>query len=652
MRWISGGCFAAALALAVSLGGQTIDYTWGPALLALAAALLTACGGASALRERGKGTWIALAFLFLAWGWILWRCWGSPVRDFARSDALLAGGTMAACFWGLLVSPKGAAVRLVMIALTLLGLADLGIGLHQLRDPGFAWPFASRPQVFPSGLFGHYNHLADFSLVSAALLAARFFFAGDSLPERISHALGVLAAVACVFMSGSRGGMISLCVAAVVLIALSALVAWRDKSKRRGLIGIAALAMPVIAIIIAVPVLNRFQERRGIENGTLDQFADNRSRLTSYGMAVDISANHPLAGGGSRSFGWQKYAAWKPQETGLIPSNDDFVHNELLQVATDYGWGGALLVSGALLATILCSVAGLLSIDPARVPRGSCDALMCGGLAAMAGTLVHSNFSFVTHTIPGAIYLGLAIGFALPRRAGEGYEWFSFRATSLAAVLLLPLVALSGYAGYRGSMAYRELWPVMYGKERLRRFAPGLAAERMRNALEVWPGSELSGGAGHLAREAALRKGLPADESKDWFSRAADLYADACQRNPFDPEWPLNRANVLSSLGRNNEADRAYEDAIRLQGGMEGSFRARYYFARHLFNRWYQAWTTKQGTPGQALAGLLRARDLLKEAAPLTEFHVRVREEPALLKGVEDIITFFEEARVTPEPAR
>lgn len=649
MRVISGGFMVLALVLGVSLGGQTIDYTWGPALLAMAVALLTACGGASGLRDRGKGTWIALAFLVLAWGWILWRCWGSPVREYARADALLVGGMMASCFWALLVTPSGAAVRVLMAGLTLLGLVDLGIGLYQLSNPAFAWPFASRPQTFPSGLFGHYNHLADFSLVSAALLAARFLYARDSRPERILQVIGVIASVSCVVISSSRGGLMSLCAAVAVLVVMAALITWRDKSKNARSVGIAAVAMLVLLAVVAVFVLVRFQERRGIENGTLTKFADNRSRLQTYGQAVDISMKHPLTGGGSRSFGWEKYAAWKSTEGGLQPKNDDFIHNELLQVAVDYGWGGALLVGAAALATILCSVAGLLSGDPSeRERRKAVDALMCGGLAAMTGTLVHSNFSFMAHTIPGVMYLGLAIGFALPRRPIEAYP--SLRATVVAALVLCPLAGIFAFAGIRGSSAYRQLWPVKFGKEQLGRIAPGIAMERVRAAIHIWPAGDLAGSAGALAREAGGREGLPADESKDWLGQAADFYAEAGERNPFDPEWAINRANVLSVLERDAEADREYEEAIRLQGGMEGTFRSRFYYARHLFSRYYRDWSGKKCSPERAMAGFIRARDLLKQAATETELWVRAKDESQLLKGIEDMIVFMEGAHITPDP--
>ena len=664
MQAISGICFAAAMALAVSLGGQTLDYTWGPAFLALALSLLASLPQAWKQR-RGVGTWLPVAALLVASGWILWRCSGSPVREFARSDALLVAGMVSAAFWGMVVRPAGPAIRVTMASLALLAFANLGIALVQVGDRAFAWPFAGRPGFFPSGLFGHYNHLADFSLVAAVFLAARSIFARDRLFERLLQIAGVLANLGCMFLAQSRGGIVSLCAASVVLVVLVALVAWRDKEPKRKNLAMLAVAMPLLIGALAVPVLNRFQERRGIQDGSIESFADNKSRLHTFGLAVDVTADHPWTGGGSRAFGWEKYAAWKPSESGMIAQNDDFVHNELLQVATDYGWVGALLVALALSATCLSGLAGVMAGEGGSEKRAA-DALACGGLAAMTGTLVHSNFSFVTHTLPGALYLGLAIGCALPRRKLDPAEHCSPRPTAAGLFLTfasLVLVAVLGTAGAKGSIVYRSLWPVFFGKENLAWKSPGVALDRVRRAMETWPASELAGSFARVAREVSQREGLPESDRAQWLADAAELYGQAAELNPFDPEWAVNRANVFSLLGRDVEAEREFERAIVLEGGMEGLFRARYYYAWHLHNRWYRAWTRpeahdpddidfKERRASDALAGFLHARELLDEAAGMTELWVRGKEESELIKGLEETIAFLEGARVKPTPRR
>ena len=652
MQAISGLFFSLSLVLAVILGGQTLDYTWGPALIALAISLATGGFHIWRLGKQPRSAWFAFAIILLASGWILWRSWGSPVREFGRSDALLVASALASCVWAWTMPARGPALRFVMVALALLGFANLGIAIVQLREPEFAWPFASRPVAFPSGLFGHYNHLADFSLVSTVLLAARAIWARDGLFERIIQALGAMAAAACVLLSASRGGALSLGAGVAVLFLCWGILAWREKKRNRGIVASIAVVVPVLIALLAPLAVSKIQERRGAKNPSVVQAADDRFRLTMAGYAIKISTTQSWTGSGSRSFGWRKNAVTDPEKDKIWDRfNDDFVHNELLQAAVDYGWGGALLILGAALVTGLAGVAGLAGRDEADpVHRAALDALACGGLAAMAGTLFHSNFSFVSHTLPGAMYLGLAFGFALPRREPAG-EMPGAPIRFAPGLLVLPVAIVLGLTGWRASQAYRTLWPVWFGREAYAVSAPELAVEHVQRAMELWPGSELAGKAGHVCRATAAAEGLPPTEQQAWLTQAAAFHATAATLNPYDPEWPVNRANVLSTLGSADEAERDFERAIELQGGAERNFQARYYFASHLYRRWYQAWT-KERRAGEALGQFLRARELLREADRQGDLGHFGKEGKELVTGLEQTIRFLEGAQVRPEPVR
>ncbi|MDB6080646.1 MAG: O-antigen ligase family protein, partial [Akkermansiaceae bacterium] len=420
MQALAGILFVAALALAVLFGGQTVDYSWGPALVVLAPAVLLSLAGFRQLRERGWGAWLCSLLLASAWGWTLYACAHSPVKQFARSDALLVGGMILCFVYGLLLQPAGKTGRLLMGGLALLGIANGVVVLLQVSDPDFSWPFASRPSTFPSGFFGHYNHLADFAAVGAALLTARLLFAKDRLAERILQALGIIFFGICIAFAKSRGGLVG-CAAAAEVIAVGAfLIALRERSKWLRLLALLPLLFLVLGGLAGSWMLKSFESARGVENASAQGFADNRSRLVLYGIALRVSADHPLTGGGSRSFGWRKYSSWNSDpsaQDGKMPTNDDFAHNEVLQTAVDYGWLGAGLVVLAIMTTGLTGVAGLMMKDEhARSPRFAADATVIGGLAGLTATLVNSNFSFVTHTFPGAMYLGLTLAMVLPRR--------------------------------------------------------------------------------------------------------------------------------------------------------------------------------------------------------------------------------------------
>jgi O-antigen ligase len=360
MQALSGFFFSLALVLAVVFGGQTLDYTWGPALMALAAALVTACFDKSGSRPAGMATRVLYGLVTVTCGWILWRCAESPVKEFARSDALLVVGLFAGFSWVWRMPAQGVAIRTVMATLALLAFANGGIGLVQLADPAFAWPFAARPAALPSGFFGHYNHLADFCLVSAVILAARAIWGRDRTAERFLQAAGALAALACVLISGSRGGFVSMGLAGMVLVVTSGLIAWRDKSRNRRLVIGLAIAVPLVGALLLPLGFKLVQERRGGSDSFV-KISDDRFRLAFIRSAINISTEQSMAGSGSRSFGWRKNAAWDPKRDGNNDRfNDDFVHNELLQVAVDYGWIGALLVIAAAGGVGLAGVAGLV----------------------------------------------------------------------------------------------------------------------------------------------------------------------------------------------------------------------------------------------------------------------------------------------------
>lgn len=640
MQLLSGILFAVAMALAVALGGQTIDYTWGPALLALAAALLTALPALPPRDGWPRATRAAFFLLLLAGGWILARCAASPVREFARSDALLVVAMLSACLWAAVMPPRGAAIRALLAGLALVALLNLGIALRQLDDRAFAWPFASRPAGLPSGLFGHYNHFADFSLVAAAVLAAHALAAGQRRVERLWQLVGASAGIAGVILSGSRGGLTSLCGAAVVLVGARTLIAWRDKSRLRGILTATAITGALLAALLVPLALKKVEERRGNRNFNLARTADSQSRWLLIGTAVDISAAHPWTGGGSRSFGWEKYAQWNPREDGgVYEHDDDFVHNELVQVGVDYGWIGALLVAVAISGVGLTGVAGLLG---RRRGEGAADASTCGGLAALAGTLLHSNTSFVTHTLPGALYLGLACGFALPRLASEmAMRGRAGVRHALPAAAALVLAA----AGWQASLAYYDLWAVWFGKA-ARTTDPGEALDRAGRALGRWPDSEIAGRAAEIAFDEAAAG--PDDERRDWLEQADRFYGQATRLHPYDPEWAVNHANALSALGRDEEAERDYLRAIALQGGMEASFRARYHLGVHLHRRWYRIWIDERRAD-EALHEFLRARELLRESDTIAPS----RESREALTGIERTIGFLEAAKVVPRaPAR
>lgn len=651
MTVLSGLFLTAAFVFAVVFGGQTRDFTWGPGLVALGVSIWLAGVGVYRLKERGWAGILAVGAVMLAVLWIFRGAAASPVKEFARADALLVSAALAAFVWTLFHRPDGVGWRVLSAGLSGLSVANLVLAVIQKGNPDFAGLFGSRPEPFPSGLFGHYNHLADFSLVAAVMLAARALLSADRVWERLIAGMGALSAVACVILSLSRGGMLSLSIALLVLTAASLGAAWRRRSRWFGPISTLAVFAAVLVGITGIAMVKTFQQKRGGE-GEVTEIADSAFRLGMIGLALDLTERHPWTGGGSRSFSWEKYEAWDLERNNRRVSNDDFVHNGAMQLAVEYGWTGLILVGLAIFACGVVGFGGLVSGD-AVADRGQAgaDAVACGCLAALAGTVFHSNFSFVHHTLPGALYLGLAMGGCLPWKKLPPSEREEFHARWIPGLglllVLFPAVVLVR-TGWAGTKAYREAWPVLFAKGGVRSVGLETAVDHLMEAYDIWPSAEFPAAAAAICRAKAQTSSAgDSGEESEWLERADRHYQKAIASQPYDPEWAINRANVLSLLGRASEADAEFRKGIALQGKMEGGFQGKYYFASHLYREGYRLWT-RERQAGKGLAMFLEARSLLAEAEKesIGKAWVAVRN---LSKGLEKSISFLEGAGIRPE---
>jgi tetratricopeptide (TPR) repeat protein len=205
------------------------------------------------------------------------------------------------------------------------------------------------------------------------------------------------------------------------------------------------------------------------------------------------------------------------------------------------------------------------------------DAWRAGALAALAGMLVQSCFSFVFHTIPGIILLGICLGMLSHKEA----ESPGLRANTSRILLALAAIASALMllpAGLKGTRATLALWSTWFSKQ------PETSAESridaLTEAIRIWPLAELYQTRAGVFQMLALKQtGSPG------FNEPAELsiadYTEAARLHPREPSYPVNRANLLSQLGHDNEAEAAFASGIRLQGGMEPGFRGHFSLATH-----------------------------------------------------------------------
>ena len=211
--------------------------------------------------------------------------------------------------------------------------------------------FWLRPVRSGFGSFGPWvyrNHYAGFMVMTCPLLLAACLLnlpEGDGEEETLRQRLlrlcsgsglhllfgfGAMAAVASVFLSQSRGGILSLTIALLVFVLL---LAWRMRERR--------LILPLLAVLLAGAWFNwdslllRFQYAVDPNGGLRDD------RLLIWRDTFRIIADFPLTGTGFGSFA-DVFPSYKTLADDLIY---DHAHNDLLELLAEGGAIGFVLAA-------------------------------------------------------------------------------------------------------------------------------------------------------------------------------------------------------------------------------------------------------------------------------------------------------------------
>ncbi len=594
------------LILAVVIGPQTRSWSWGPSLLALAIAV-TAGVPEIWRKSRQSANFPLHALGLLLVAWFGWRAWASPVAELGQADLMLLAGGVGAFLSIRCIEGRPAAERIFTWGVAILLGANVAVIAMQHANPSFTPVFGSRNETFPSGFYAHYNEAANYLVGSSLLLAAVALFGPGHGVSRLIWGVIALAGLAAVYFTRSRGGILAAASGMGVFSAGALILGKRSGAKW---FSPALIAIPLVGIALGMFLLSGWQESQELRKSGvgISEVMDSNYRLFFLGIALSCIALHPLAGGGGRSFSWECFQFYDVDLQGIaITRKPEQVHNELLQAATDYGLIGAGLLTGFLAALVIVTVVRVIFSEPSG-RSSSGDAWRLGGLSALAGMFVQSNFSFVFHLWPGVMLLGICLGQLFrcppgPRKIAP--ETGSRIAISFAALgCLLVIVPL----GWKGGQVTRLLWATQLGKGPV----PGLEAqtEALTTAIAKWPLHSLFEARAMLFHKQSIH------ESGALAAVAADQaildYQQAGRLHPFSPETQVNLGNLLSQRQRDEEAEKAFDRAIQLEGGMEPAFQARYSLAKHLLLKGRRQFNPE--SPEAALTTLETAAEQMERA--------------------------------------
>ncbi len=609
MPVISSIFLVLALVLAVVIGPQTRSWTWGPAMLALGCAVIS---GLPSFWKRSKSPsdFGLIAFGTLTAGWFAWRAWISPVAELGQADLLLVCGTTGTFISIRAMAGNAVAERILIWGVALLLLANVLVAGKQLMDPFFTPVFRERstPGMI-TGFFAHYNEAANYLIASSMLVGAAALFGRHALATRILWILIAVAALACVWFTRSRGGILGAAIACGVFTAVSLMI---GKRRGAGWFGPVLIAIPVIGILIGGFLWVGLQSAQFVRQPTdsgIEGIFDNTSRLYLLGIALSCFNLHPLIGGGSRSFSWECYRFVEAKVQGdIVNHKPEQVHNELVQAATDYGLIGVGLLIGLLGTLAILVVYRVLFEEKKTQTALTKDAWRLGALAALAGMLIQSCFSFVFHLMPGAILLGFCFGqMSCESEPGKTTP------QAIGSRILLSLSALVVFVflltfGWKGTRVTHAVWPLYFSKQPLTTSEGKI--DVLTQAINIWPNSVF-----HQERAVNYQKLARESEEKIYqksLAAALEDYRHAAELHPYEPGIAVNRANLLSDLHRDTEAEEAFANGIRLQGGMEPGFRTHFSLAIHFLRKGLRQFS--RDDPSKALDSLELASEHIETA--------------------------------------
>lgn len=296
--------------------------------------------------------------------------------------------------------------------------------------------------------------------------------------RHVLHGVTALLAAASIFLSLSRGGILST-LTALLLLSLFLLLRGQDRKAGVWLLLLLTGMLLTVGVVGWEPIFDRFERMRSVEGELVDE------RLIYWQDSVELMRRFPLTGTGFGSF-LDVYPSVKTAKTNMIV---DHAHNDYVELATDGGLISLLLVAG-FYGMVLRRV---LPAWRRRQSRRS-SFLVLGSLTGLVAIGLHSLTDFNLHIGANALYLfwllALAVAASHNRSRGTTPSELpratlrrtllggSLLAVGLLAALLFNLGVLVAQWGF-AAVAEVELAQVRSAAERQEIQAVAASAARL-----------------------------------------------------------------------------------------------------------------------------------------------------------------------------
>lgn len=413
--------------------------------------------------------------------------------------------------------------------------------------------------TYPGRVSGTYycpNHLAGYLECFVPLLLSLALFTRVSIGARLLLVYALLLLLAAHLFTFSRGGMLSLSAGCAFVFFLG----WRHK-------GAAVLVVLGVAIFGAFFFVHYLRSSDSLEFQRYSTVVHGEwSRIEMWKSAVALWKRVPWFGLGPMQFDW-----WHASVRGNVPARAVYVHNDYLQLLTEYGVVGALFFTVFLALALVKLAVGIRKFEllhntfhhPHVVlsnEEGWQRAAFIGIAGSLTALFLHSIVDFNMHIQANALMFALlmAVGHSisdegdLPREL-EHWEMVMRRVVAMGLLAVVMWQALAVWNTYSGDRHLRE-------------------AETFKKQMD-WP-----------ATRKAYQEALNADprSSEAWARYANFVYQRAllevvkrhdCEReflsvseralelNPLNKLLRVRRGEILDRMGKFEEAEKEYQDA-------------------------------------------------------------------------------------------
>ena len=242
----------------------------------------------------------------------------------------------------------------------------------------------------PFGPYVNRNHFAGFAELVFPFALVPLALGRVRRERRAVVALFAVMPIVALFLSASRGGIVSFC---VQLALLAYLLLLRRRGLGKHLLGAAAVLLAALLMVTWLGVgqiLRRFSSFQSLEVTEGKRAAMRRG---AWHMFLD----HPVAGTGLGTF-QIVYPYYETLYDGKIVNH---AHNDYLEALAETGVLGGLCYAWFLVALVIKSLSRVRENDFSFV-----GALQLSGIVACAGFLVHALVDFNFH-IPSNLWLFL-----------------------------------------------------------------------------------------------------------------------------------------------------------------------------------------------------------------------------------------------------